>query len=159
MCIRDSSSIGGNGTLRFAEGASLTVTDQAEGTFRLPDLSDNAPVPVTVPANSALILKNANGDIVEPQVAVSVVEVSGGNLNNKGYASMAEAMEAIAGDDGNGTYTVILKDNAAMGLDDGSSNTCSLPAKTIVLDGCGYKLSQPVTSRNYLCLLYTSRCV
>ena len=63
---------------------------------------------------------------------------------------MAEAMEAIAGDDGNGTYTVILKDNAAMGLDDGSSNTCSLPAKTIVLDGCGYKLSQPVTSRNYL---------
>ena len=144
------SSIGGNGTLRFAEGASLTVTDQAEGTFRLPDLSDNAPVPVTVPANSALILKNANGDIVEPQVAVSVVEVSGGNLNNKGYASMAEAMEAIAGDDGNGTYTVILKDNAAMGLDDGSSNTCSLPAKTIVLDGCGYKLSQPVTSRNYL---------
>lgn len=83
------SSIGGNGTLRFAEGASLTVTDQAEGTFRLPDLSDNAPVPVTVPANSALILKNANGDIVEPQVAVSVVEVSGGNLNNKGYASMA----------------------------------------------------------------------
>src|SRR5699024_6185753 len=67
--------LSGNGELRIAEGAALTVTGSASGSFRLPEFADTelADSGLNLPLGSDVTLANANGETVtlpEPVVRV-----------------------------------------------------------------------------------------
>lgn len=153
--------LGGNGELRLENGAALTVTGEAAGKTKI--ILDGS-----IPEDGTVLVKAVNAardafylDGVTDKVLVynaegaftlgaPIVSVNGGNIVGAGFGSMSDALNAIAGDDGEGTYMVALKENAKLETDSGSANTCTFPAKSIVIDGEGNTLSQPVTSRNYL---------
>lgn len=153
--------LGGNGELRLENGAALTVTGEAAGKTKI--ILDGS-----IPEDGTVLVKAVNAardafylDGVTDKVLVynaegaftlgaPIVSVNGGNIVGAGFGSMSDALNAIAGDDGEGTYMVALEENAKLETDSGSANTCTFPAKSIVIDGEGNTLSQPVTSRNYL---------
>lgn len=85
--------------------------------------------------------------IVTP-LSNSLVTVNGGNLSSQGYESFAQAMQAIEDDEGQ-DYTIVLNEDVKLEANEGT-NKVRLAHKNIVINGNGHKLTQPVTSRNYI---------
>lgn len=133
--------LSGNGELRIAEGAALTVTGSASGSFRLPEFADTelADSGLNLPLGSDVTLTNANGETVTLPEPVVRVEGLGQ------YATMAEAFAAITDDAGTGVYTLTLQKDVTLEGDKTYANkpVVTLPAKALVIDGDNHKLSLP----------------
>ena len=133
--------LSGNGELRVAEGAALTVTGSASGSFRLPEFAGTALADsgLSLPLGSDVTLTNANGETVT--LPEPVVQVEG--LGK--YATMAEAFAAITADAGTGVYTLTLQKDVTLEGDTTYANkpVVTLPAKALVIDGNNHKLCLP----------------
>ena len=138
--------ISGNGELRVAEGAALTVTGSASGSFRLPEFAGTelADSGLSLPLGSDVTLTNVNGGTVTLPEPVVRVEGLGQ------YATMAEAFDAITDDAGTGVYTLTLQKDAALEATgkDGVRPLTELPAKALVIDGNGHTLTQNVDNKD-----------
>lgn len=133
--------LSGNGELRIAEGAALTVTGSASGSFRLPEFAGTALADsgLSLPLGSDVTLTNVNGGTVTLPEPVVRVEGLGQ------YATMAEAFDAITDDAGTGVYTLTLQKDVTLEGDTTYANkpVVTLPAKALVIDGNNHKLSLP----------------
>lgn len=134
-------SLSGSGELRVAEGAVLTVTGSASGSFRLPEFAGTelADSGLSLPLGSDVTLTNVNGGTVTLPEPVVRVEGLGQ------YATMAEAFAAITDDAGTGVYTLTLQKDVTLEGDKTYANkpVVTLPAKALVIDGDNHKLSLP----------------
>lgn len=133
--------LSGNGELRVAEGAALTVTGSASGSFRLPEFAGTelADSGLSLPLGSDVTLTNVNGGTVTLPEPVVRVEGLGQ------YATMADAFAAITDDAGTGVYTLTLQKDVTLEGDKTYANkpVVTLPAKALVIDGDNHKLSLP----------------
>ena len=139
--------LSGNGELRLAEGATLTVTRDATGSFQLPEFTgtDLTGSGLTLPTGSDVTLTNGkNAPVTVPQ---PVVQVKG--LGQ--YATMADAFAAIKAGDAD-SYTITLLDDVTLEATDtsGASGVVELPAKALTIQGDGHTLSAGGTTRNYV---------
>lgn len=138
--------ISGNGELRVAEGAALTVTGSASGSFRLPEFAGTelADSGLSLPLGSDVTLTNVNGGTVTLPEPVVRVEGLGQ------YATMAEAFDAITDDAGTGVYTLTLQKDVTLEATgkDGVRPLTELPAKALVIDGNGHTLTQNVDNKD-----------
>ena len=146
--------ISGNGELRVAEGAALTVTGSASGSFTLPEVTGTelSSEMLSLPAGSKITLTNQAGEsvtITEPVVEDPAVTVTGGSLSDTGYATLADAFDAITADAGD-RYTLTLQKDAALEAPgkDGVRPLTELPAKALVIDGNGHTLTQNVDNKD-----------
>lgn len=146
--------ISGNGELRVAEGAALTVTGSASGSFTLPEVTGTelSSEVLSLPAGSKITLTNQAGEsvtITEPVVEDPAVTVTGGSLSDTGYATLADAFDAITADAGD-RYTLTLQKDAALEAPgkDGVRPLTELPAKALVIDGNGHTLTQNVDNKD-----------
>lgn len=138
--------LSGNGELRLAEGATLTVTGNATGSFQLPEFTgtDLTGSGLTLPTGSDVTLTNVNGGTVTLPEPVVRVEGLGQ------YATMAEAFDAITDDAGTGVYTLILQKDVTLEATgkDGVRPLTELPAKALIIDGNGHTLTQNVDNKD-----------
>ena len=141
--------LSGKGELRIAEGASLAVTGSASGSFTLPEVTGTelSSEVLSLPAGSEITLTNQAGEsatITEPVVEDPAVTVTGGSLNAKGYATLADAFAAITADAGD-RYALTLQKDVTLEGDKTYANkpVVTLPAKALVIDGDNHKLSLP----------------
>lgn len=140
--------LSGNGELRVAEGAVLTVTGSASGSFRLPDFTGTelAGSGLSLPLGSDVTLTNANGETVT--LPEPVVQVEG--LGQ--YATMAEAFAAIESGEAD-SYTITLLDDVELEATgtSGAYGVAELPAKALIIQGSGHTLSAGDSkTRNYV---------
>lgn len=137
--------LSGNGELRLAEDASLYVTQLAQGTYRMPEVSGQS-APITLPKDSAITITNQNGEAIT--YAVPAILVSGGDLASASFVDMEEAFAAIAADtQTDADYTITLQDDVVLPID---QDTLTLPEKKMVIDGDGHQLSAGISTRNYI---------
>lgn len=126
--------LSGNGELRLAEDASLYVTRQAQGTYRMPEVSGQS-APITLPKDSAITITNQNGEAIT--YAVPAILVSGGDLASASFVDMEEAFAAIAADtQTDAVYTITLLDDVQL------EETLVLPNTAIVLDGAQHTIRE-----------------
>ena len=122
--------LSGNGELRVAEGAVLTVTGSASGSFRLPEFAGTALADsgLSLPLGSDVTLTNANGETVT--LPEPVVQVEG--LGK--YATMAEAFAAIESGEAD-SYTITLLDDVELEATgtSGAYGVAELPAKALII--------------------------
>ena len=140
--------LSGNGELRVAEGAALTVTGSASGSFRLPEFAGTALADsgLSLPLGSDVTLTNANGETVT--LPEPVVQVEG--LGQ--YATMAEAFAAIESGEAD-SYTITLLDDVELEATgtSGAYGVAELPAKALIIQGSGHTLSAGDSkTRNYV---------
>ncbi len=140
--------LSGNGELRVAEGAVLTVTGSASGSFRLLEFAGTALADsgLSLPLGSDVALTNANGEKVT--LPEPVVQVEG--LGK--YATMAEAFAAIESGEAD-SYTIMLLDDVELEATGTSSayGVAELPAKALIIQGGGHTLSAGDSkTRNYV---------
>lgn len=140
--------LSGNGELRVAEGAVLTVTGSASGSFRLPEFAGTALADsgLSLPLGSDVTLTNANGETVT--LPEPVVQVEG--LGQ--YATMAEAFAAIESGEAD-SYTITLLDDVELEATgtSGAYGVAELPAKALIIQGGGHTLSAGDSkTRNYV---------
>ena len=132
--------ISGNGELRVAEGAALTVTGSASGSFTLPEVTGTelSSEVLSLPAGSKITLTNQAGEsvtITEPVVEDPAVTVTGGNLGSQGCATLADALAAMEADAGD-SYTLTLLCDQTLAAD------TTLPDAALTINGGGYRLTQ-----------------
>lgn len=126
--------LSGNGELRLAEDASLYVTRQAQGTYRMPEVSGQS-ASITLPKDSAVTITNQNGEAITN--AVPAILVSGGDLASASFVDMEEAFAAIAADtQTDAVYTITLLDDVQL------EETLVLPNTAIVLDGAQHTIRE-----------------
>lgn len=140
--------LSGNGELRVAEGAVLTVTGSASGSFRLPEFAGTALADsgLSLPLGSDVTLTNADGETVA--LPEPVVQVEG--LGQ--YATMAEAFAAIESGEAD-SYTITLLDDVELEATStsGAYGVAELPAKALIIQGSGHTLSAGDSkTRNYV---------
>ena len=140
--------LSGNGELRVAKGAALTVTGSASGSFRLPEFAGTALADsgLSLPLGSDVTLTNANGETVT--LPEPVVQVEG--LGK--YATMAEAFAAIESGEAD-SYTITLLDDVELEATgtSGAYGVAELPAKALIIQGSGHTLSAGDSkTRNYV---------
>lgn len=140
--------LSGNGELRFAEGAALTVTGGASGSFRLPEFEGTALADsgLSLPLGSDVTLTNANGETVTLPEPVVRVEGLGQ------YATMADAFAAIESGEAD-SYTITLLDDVELEATgtSGAYGVAELPAKALIIQGGGHTLSAGDSkTRNYV---------
>lgn len=140
--------LSGNGELRVAEGAVLTVTGSASGSFRLPEFAGTklADSGLSLPLGSDVTLTNADGETVA--LPEPVVQVEG--LGQ--YATMAEAFAAIESGEAD-SYTIMLLDDVELEATgtSGAYGVAELPAKALIIQGGGHTLSAGDSkTRNYV---------
>lgn len=140
--------LSGNGELRVAEGAALTVTGSASGSFRLPEFAGTklADSGLSLPLGSDVTLTNADGETVALPEPVARVEGLGQ------YATMAEAFAAIECGEAD-SYTITLLDDVELEATgtSGAYGVAELPAKALIIQGSGHTLSAGDSkTRNYV---------
>lgn len=140
--------LSGNGELRVAEGAALTVTGSASGSFRLPEFAGTALADsgLSLPLGSDVTLTNANGETVTLPEPVARVEGLGQ------YATMADAFDAIESGEAD-SYTITLLDDVELEATgtSGAYGVAELPAKALIIQGGGHTLSAGDSkTRNYV---------
>ena len=140
--------LSGNGELRVAEGAALTVTGSASGSFRLPEFAGTklADSGLSLPLGSDVTLTNADGETVALPEPVARVEGLGQ------YATMADAFDAIECGEAD-SYTITLLDDVELEATgtSGAYGVAELPAKALIIQGGGYTISAGDSkTRNYV---------
>lgn len=140
--------LSGNGELRVAEGAVLTVTGSASGSFRLPEFAGTklADSGLSLPLGSDVTLTNADGETVALPEPVARVEGLGQ------YATMADAFDAIESGEAD-SYTITLLDDVELEATgtSGAYGVAELPAKALIIQGGGYTISAGDSkTRNYV---------
>lgn len=140
--------LSGNGELRVAEGAALTVTGSASGSFRLPEFAGTALADsgLSLPLGSDVTLTNADGETVALPEPVARVEGLGQ------YATMADAFDAIESGEAD-SYTITLLDDVELEATgtSGAYGVAELPAKALIIQGGGYTISAGDSkTRNYV---------
>lgn len=140
--------LSGNGELRVAEGAALTVTGSASGSFRLPEFAGTALADsgLSLPLGSDVTLTNADGETVALPEPVARVEGLGQ------YATMADAFDAIESGEAD-SYTITLLDDVELEATStsGAYGVAELPAKALIIQGSGHTLSAGDSkTRNYV---------
>lgn len=140
--------LSGNGELRVAEGAVLTVTGSASGSFRLLEFAGTALADsgLSLPLGSDVTLTNADGETVALPEPVARVEGLGQ------YATMADAFDAIESGEAD-SYTITLLDDVELESTgtSGAYGVAELPAKALIIQGGGHTLSAGDSkTRNYV---------
>lgn len=132
-------SLQGEGLLFFTGSGALTVTEDASGSFQLPDVSGTTldPALLTLPDGAQVSLTNKDGEPLQPP-APSVVTVQGGSMTAAtGFASFEDALAAIAADSqlASSSYTITLNADVTLAQD------TVLPDAPLTIDGAGYRFA------------------
>lgn len=97
----------------------IKAADSAAGSFSLAN------------TDGLCLSRNESGGYV---IAEAKISVDGGMYDHVSFASLNEALDAIAADRGKGAYTVTLQQDEAL------ASTLTLPNKSLVIEGGGHTL-------------------
>lgn len=136
-------SLQGNGILSFAGGGALTVTEEASGSFQLPEVSGTTldPALLTLPDGAQVSLTNKGGEPLQPPAPPAATVLGGSMTAETGFASFEAALEAIKADAqlASSSYTITLSEDVTLAQD------TILPDAPLTIDGAGHRFAAEET--------------